>query len=1072
LIIFTEQEVQEAVLEMKSHRSCVSHFTMFGKTLFFFLVLNSVYMLLMFYDTSHKANDYLNISMVSTVNRKGSILVTGGMGNIGKYVVRGLLLQGYKVLILDLQEQKENLVELLRAAGMDGNVLESSRFRFRNGDIRDADGTVAFLTEHGQNLEGVIHLAAISRVEFCLNNERDCYDINVNGTSRLLDSLELYMESNAINRKPWLIFASSREIYGSNCTKISPCSENSPVSPLNVYGESKFHGENIIQGRGPTLLSGMVILRLASVYGGLFDIQERLIPSIALRCATNTTVELNGGEQVFDFVHVQDVEAAFLKSVRRLEMGKSITPERFFVEDFLICSGEYVTVKNIIAYVRNFTNSKSEIKTRSGDTRYPAVFVCDNEKMKHSLGYKLSYPRVRDGIMEYLRSMFAGNIGVLTRRFERYCSERSPLKNSGVRALQNCSVFITSLDRGSYFLKHLSHPTPALSKTVGSGLVIRPCGLSYMNDSGCFTLQYEASPQHYMSYNNSIVLFHKTFDPKSGGYQLQGSSEGFEGNLMLSRNLSVTPGNLSEASRVSIWPYSCPVDTVTSKARLPIEYYDPSLYLLRQIIPPEEDLPDTAQQPLACRRIQNAIQYTMSLASKTEVSTSLDRDTGEDVINNLPICDSDCTLWGGCINTGSCRCVSFSCIRDRGENSRYPFDRYAFTNMTSFSVRFAEKLSRRDYISSLPYHSVLRAPARRHVLNWKPSKVHVVPVNISEYFGISLDDRATTITKLPDRNCFSADHFLFLGLNFSKTAIEDAEIVFIPFYEGWLTHYIGLNKEEVRNGLQKIIAGVQRNLQPMTKKRPRLLIPLTHDYGAAFEFSYDMRDFIGTSLRQHPSLKDVIVLSPFGDFNTLAYQPHKDIVIPPVSCRTPLLLHQFRDLSNVQLSSSRESLLYFNGAVDQRTGSFIRSALLSGSLFPNSDVTLGGTSDHSQYMMALNNSKFCPHVFGTTGWATRLSDSIYAGCIPVLTADITHPPFWDILRWEKFSVYVDWRQLEDIEDMLQNLTAVEVNEKQGWLLKVRDAFLYDPDEINQEWSGQRKGPVFHSMLSWQVKHAP
>lgn len=40
------------------------------------------------------------------------------------------------------------------------------------------------------------------------------------------------------------------------------------------------------------------------------------------------------------------------------------------------------------------------------------------------------------------------------------------------------------------------------------------------------------------------------------------------------------------------------------------------------------------------------------------------------------------------------------------------------------------------------------------------------------------------------------------------------------------------------------------------------------------------------------------------------------------------------------------------------------------------------------------------------GWATRLEDSIYAGCIPVFIGSATQHPFWDIFEWSRISVRV------------------------------------------------------------------
>jgi hypothetical protein len=83
-----------------------------------------------------------------------------------------------------------------------------------------------------------------------------------------------------------------------------------------------------------------------------------------------------------------------------------------------------------------------------------------------------------------------------------------------------------------------------------------------------------------------------------------------------------------------------------------------------------------------------------------------------------------------------------------------------------------------------------------------------------------------------------------------------------------------------------------------------------------------------------------------------------------------------------------------------------------------------------------------------------------------LTSDVTHPPYWTILDWAKFSVFVDWRHLEDIEDFLKSFSFVELERKQAWLLKVRDPFIYDPETIEGETHGTgRKGPIFHTLLS-------
>ena len=199
---------------------------------------------------------------------EGVILVTGGMGNIGKYVIRRLLGSGYRVICLDVQDRGTELITLLQEEHIRANIFNGPSFHFHKGDIRDVNSTVGLLLEKGVELEGIIHLAAVSRVAFCLDNEVDCRDVNIRGTELLLESVRKYLIDRNLGEiarqtlytKPWLIFASSREVYGSKCDVDSPCNEESQPDPLNLYGETKWEGEKSIHRFGNELLSDHIQL--------------------------------------------------------------------------------------------------------------------------------------------------------------------------------------------------------------------------------------------------------------------------------------------------------------------------------------------------------------------------------------------------------------------------------------------------------------------------------------------------------------------------------------------------------------------------------------------------------------------------------------------------------------------------------------------------------------------------------------------------------------------------------------------------------------------------------------------
>ena len=236
----------------------------------------------------------------------------------------------------------------------------------------------------------------------------------------------------------------------------------------------------------------------------------------------------------------------------------------------------------------------------------------------------------------------------------------------------------------------------------------------------------------------------------------------------------------------------------------------------------------------------------------------------------------------------------------------------------------------------------------------------------------------------------------------------------------------------------------------------------------------DERQARGLSLPQQPLLRDCIVLSPMGDFNTLAYLPHKDVVIPPASTATPHLLEWYGNISRVKPPAQRPVFVFYAGTVDARTGSFVRKTLMEGSLFPQtkSRNKLSKVSGN-RYYSTLGYSVFCIHVFGTVGWTFRLGESMFAGCIPVLTSDVTHNPFADVLDWSQFSVFVDWRSLEGLEATLLSIAPAELDRLQMNLLIVRDAFVYRPieDELQSQPQSKHRllSPLLLTMISIQLR---
>jgi len=199
------------------------------------------------------------------------ILITGSHGLVGSAMRRLLTGAGHDVRCLDL-----------RAPATDGR-----------GDVRDAASLPAQLT----GCEGVIHLAAVSRVIWGEQDPDLCRQTNIGGLRNIIQA------ALASPRRPWLLFASSREVYGESATL--PVPEDAPLRPVNVYGETKIAGERMVdEARAGGLVTAIV--RLSNVYGSLDDHADRVVPAFARQAVAGEPLRIDGSDHTFDFTHIDD----------------------------------------------------------------------------------------------------------------------------------------------------------------------------------------------------------------------------------------------------------------------------------------------------------------------------------------------------------------------------------------------------------------------------------------------------------------------------------------------------------------------------------------------------------------------------------------------------------------------------------------------------------------------------------------------------------------------------------------------------------------------------------------------
>lgn len=214
------------------------------------------------------------------------ILITGSSGLIGTALASALSSRGTAVLALDL-----------RASGD------------AHGDVLDRDR----LAERIAHVDGIIHLAAVSRVISAEREPERCWATNIGGLRNVLEF------AAATPTAPWVIFASSREVYGQ--PDHLPATEECPLRPVNIYGRSKVEGERLIlAARGVGVRA--CTIRLSNVFGSTADHADRVVPAFARAAALGRELRVDGAEHTFDFTHVDDVSRGIVALVDVLEAGR------------------------------------------------------------------------------------------------------------------------------------------------------------------------------------------------------------------------------------------------------------------------------------------------------------------------------------------------------------------------------------------------------------------------------------------------------------------------------------------------------------------------------------------------------------------------------------------------------------------------------------------------------------------------------------------------------------------------------------------------------------------------------
>jgi UDP-glucose 4-epimerase len=226
--------------------------------------------------------------------QNSTILVTGGAGFIGSYVVE---------LLLELKPKRIRIIDNY-VRGSEANMvsfLQDSRVEIIEGDIRNTE----LLDQLMNGCDYVFHMAAL-RINSCAANTKEGFEVMLQSTFNLA---ELAVKHSVKK----VIFSSSASVYGLAQHFPTPETDN-PYNNQTFYGAAKIWGEQLF--RSYKFMYGLdyVALRYFNVYGPRMDTDGKYTEVMIkwLDCIKENRNPLiyGDGSTSMDFVYVRDVAAA------------------------------------------------------------------------------------------------------------------------------------------------------------------------------------------------------------------------------------------------------------------------------------------------------------------------------------------------------------------------------------------------------------------------------------------------------------------------------------------------------------------------------------------------------------------------------------------------------------------------------------------------------------------------------------------------------------------------------------------------------------------------------------------
>ena len=301
-------------------------------------------------------------------------LVTGGAGFIGSYLVRELVSEGKKVVVLDFTSDASYLADCM------------DKITFVYGDVADMPHIVDVMARYGVTY--VFHLAYMLVPD---TDDRLSTAIRVN-----CGGFHNVMEAARITKVKRVIWASTQSVYGlATFYPPGPVSEDVFVQPTTLYGSCKLFNEHIARHYWEVHGLDNVGFRKSVVYG-LGKSRRRDLSIVHLlveNALLGQPIAMPPVDYYANYIYVKDVVRAYLLA------AQAARPQHLVFN----IGGQVLRNSEVVELMKNLVPGVTVHKRKDYGLPHPIeVYEQDMTRAKEELGYEPVYT-LEEGVRDYLK---------------------------------------------------------------------------------------------------------------------------------------------------------------------------------------------------------------------------------------------------------------------------------------------------------------------------------------------------------------------------------------------------------------------------------------------------------------------------------------------------------------------------------------------------------------------------------------------------------------------------------------------------------------------------------------------